>query len=708
MVPKPMESHSTRWTFFRCLFITVLMLPLLFRASGAAAELSQAELAELVAPTYQLGEPLGTGGVWTIKTREGEPAGYVFESLPMAPIPGFAGKPMNLLIMLDGEGRFIDVTILTQDEPIFISGLGQEPFEAFLEQYRDLSVFDSITLGTANRAAQGAGSTHVYLDGITMATASVRIANESVLAAALQVSRERMKGLEPVRVSLPRRDYVEALDWKTLVAEGIAHPLKVSNRELQDAFAGSDWENDDPEAAADPDGTYLDFWLIDIGPPSVARAVLSAETVEAIEKSLGPHEEPILVLANGRHRLVDDDFVRNTEPNRIAGVQGAFPVAFRDADLKTTLASGMPAFEQAMILRADTRLGFDPASPWTLIVRVIREQDQGVFGPEPGVRDFEIAYQAPKRFFDVPVEAKNTPPWLAAVQDRAIDLVVLGVFLALLVWLLAGRMTWLARHPRYRLIRLGMLAFTLVFVGWWAQGQLSIVTPLGIVNSIVEGRSLVFLLYEPFILVIWGVTLMSLVIWGRGLFCGWLCPYGALQEFAYVAGRKLRLPKIRVHPWDDRRLKRVKYILLALLVGASFASPVAADYLVELEPFKTAITLMFDRGPPFVVYAVFWLVLGAFLFKGFCRYVCPLGAVLAIVGKFRRLDWIVRRPECGSPCQFCKAKCEYGAIEPDGRIDYDECFQCLDCVTIIETPRLCVPERLALKKRERRVAEAAQ
>jgi polyferredoxin len=86
------------------------------------------------------------------------------------------------------------------------------------------------------------------------------------------------------------------------------------------------------------------------------------------------------------------------------------------------------------------------------------------------------------------------------------------------------------------------------------------------------------------------------------------------------------------------------------------------------------------------------------MFKAFCRFVCPLGAALALAGKVRRLDWITRRTECGSPCQFCRARCEYGAIEPTGKIDYDECFQCLDCVTIIEDPKLCIPERLASKK----------
>jgi len=697
---------STPGRILHCICAAFIALSLACKAQGAAAAMSEGEIGDMVMPPYQLGEPAGLDGVWTIETSGGELAGYVFESKPLAPIPGFSGDPINLLITIDRDGRFLDVTILEQNEPIFVSGLGPGPFHDFVQQYRGLSIGDSITVSSGQRPGGDSGSAHAYVDGITKATASVRIANETILAAALAVARERMQGIARRVAARPLPDHDEALDWAALVDQGIAQPLRLSNKDVQKTFEGSIWEDDDPGAETDPKGLYLDLWVVDIGPPSVARAVLSPETIAEVDRTMSSHEEPILVLANGRHRLVSENFIRNSEPDRITAAQDSLPVALRDADVEIKFVAGFPDFEQAMVLRADTRLGFDPASPWTLVIRALREH--GTFRPEHGVRDYEVKYQAPARFFDVPVEVKNTPPWLAALQDRATDIAVLLAFLAVLLWLLAGRMTWLARHPYYRPIRLSMLAFMVVFVGFWAQGQLSIVTPVGIISSIVDGRSLVFLLYEPFILILWAVTLVSLIVWGRGLFCGWLCPYGALQEFAYAAGRKLGLPKIRVHPWDDRRLKRVKYILLALLITASFTSTVAADYLVELEPFKTAITLMFDRGPPFVVYAAFWLVLGAFLFKGFCRYVCPLGAVLAIIGRFRRLDWITRRSECGSPCQFCKAKCEYGAIEQGGGIDYNECFQCLDCVTIIETPNLCVPERLALKKRERRLASAAQ
>jgi NosR/NirI family nitrous oxide reductase transcriptional regulator len=98
-----------------------------------------------------------------------------------------------------------------------------------------------------------------------------------------------------------------------------------------------------------------------------------------------------------------------------------------------------------------------------------------------------------------------------------------------------------------------------------------------------------------------------------------------------------------------------------------------------------------------VVHAGVWLVLGLFLFKGFCRYVCPLGAVMALGGLLRGRDWIERRAECGSPCQLCKVRCRYGAIKATGKIDYSECFQCLDCVQIIDDPKQCVPRILAAR-----------
>ncbi|MEL6680774.1 MAG: 4Fe-4S binding protein, partial [Pseudomonadota bacterium] len=210
-----------------------------------------------------------------------------------------------------------------------------------------------------------------------------------------------------------------------------------------------------------------------------------------------------------------------------------------------------------------------------------------------------------------------------------------------------------------------------------------------------------YVVYAAFSLLIWAVVIVGFVLWGRGLFCGWLCPFGALQEFAHHVGKLLRLPQIEPSALWDARLKYLKYVLLGGLVATVFIAPGEVDTVAEVEPFKTAITVFFVRDWYYVVYAAFWLVLGLFLFKGFCRYVCPLGAVMAIGGALRGRDWIARREACGSPCQLCKVRCKYQAIAPSGKVQYSECFQCLDCVTIHDSPAQCVPLILASKKKAR-------
>jgi NosR/NirI family transcriptional regulator, nitrous oxide reductase regulator len=91
------------------------------------------------------------------------------------------------------------------------------------------------------------------------------------------------------------------------------------------------------------------------------------------------------------------------------------------------------------------------------------------------------------------------------------------------------------------------------------------------------------------------------------------------------------------------------------------------------------------------------LLLNMVVYKSFCRYLCPLGAGMAILGRLRLQNWLPRRAECGQPCQRCSNDCRYQAIEKTGEIDYVECFQCLDCVAIEQSPELCVPRILENK-----------
>lgn len=676
-----------------------MLASLVAMASGAAAGadglLDREALAPLIQPPLRLGEQTGRPGVWTVVDAAGQQAGFAFQTAALAPLPGFSGAPIDMLVTMDGEGGFLDARILSQNEPVFVSGLGVEPFHAFVRQYRGRSVGDSIVVGAADGSSGGATSTNFWLDGVAKATASVRIANETVLAAALEVARTHMAGATRAPAAEPDLAHDEALDWAALVAQGIARRLSLTNADLDAAFAGSLWARGDPEAAADPQGLYLDLWAVDLGPPAIARAALDARGLAALAalRAVAPHDEPILLLANGRHAILGSDHVRNTPPDALSAAQGGFPVALRDADLEFGLAPGVPDFEQAALLRADRRLGLDPAAPWTLSVRAQRAH--GMFMPELGHRDLALGMTTPARFYLRPQGGAPRPAWLEALSARALDVAGAALFAGAMLWMMARRMKWLAARRAYPAIRLAVLAAVVGFIGWHGQAQLSIVTPLAAMRAVAEGGSLAFLAYDPVSAVIWVATLLSLPLWGRGFFCGWLCPYGAMQEASHALGRRAGLRTRRVPVWLDQRLKGVKYAILAVLTGAALAAPTLADALVEVEPFKTAVTTMFLREVPYVVYALGWLGLSVVVFKAFCRYVCPLGALMALLGRVRRLDWIARRAECGAPCRLCEARCAYGAIGRSGGIDYAECFQCLDCVTIHNDPKTCVPLVLA-------------
>lgn len=687
-----------------CLLGLCAIVSLISASSSVHAEtLPRDAIAARIAPPMELGEPLNDDGLWELLNSGGALAGYVLETEPVAPLPGFSGAPINILVVLDLQGTFLDVQLISHNEPIFVSGLGQAPFHAFFEQYRGHSISDSLVVGSPYGDG-GEGSALVYLDGVTKATASIRIAHESLLAAALKVAREQMQGVSTGPPAYPRMDYDEDLTWSDLVAQGIATRLVVSNREVQAQFDGTRWEYDDPEATEYPDETYLDLWVVDIGPPSVARAVLSEGAFGELQNFLRISEtdEPILVVEIARHGLITEDFVRNTAPDLISAEQSGFPVALRDADIFVQLADDVPEEIRngtALILRTDRRLGFDPAADWTLRIKANRKH--GVFQPEVGSVTLETTLAAPERFFARPEVVKPLPPWRAAIRERQTDLIILGVFLAGLFAALSVGMNRLAAHRHYTPIRIGVLAFVTGFIGWWGQGQLSIATPLGVMRTAFEGGSLAFLLYDPFSLLLWAATIVGFVLWGRGLFCGWLCPFGALQEFAAHLGRLLHIPQIEPNvAWDDR-LKWIKYVVLAALVAILVTAPARLDKAIEVEPFKTAITTFFLREWYYVAYAVGLLLLSMTLFKGFCRYVCPLGAVMAIGGLVRGRDWIARRAECGSPCQLCRVKCPYGSIAKSGEIQYSECFGCLDCVTIHDDPKTCVPLVLATKNRRK-------
>ncbi len=268
----------------------------------------------------------------------------------------------------------------------------------------------------------------------------------------------------------------------------------------------------------------------------------------------------------------------------------------------------------------------------------------------------------------------------------------------------------LVRHRTLMLyVRDGFLLSTLFFIGWYSLAQLSVVNVFTFLHAAMHGFRWDSFLIDPLMFMLWGYVAVALILWGRGVYCGWLCPFGALQELSYQVARKLRIPSVEFPQLVHERLWAIKYIVLIGLFGISMGSLETAVKYSEIEPFKTTLVLHFQREWWFVAYALGLILMGLFIRKFFCRYLCPLGAALTFPAKFHIFDWLRRHRECGRPCQTCATECEVRAIRRDGQINENECHYCMDCQATYWNTLKCPPlvERRKRRERAARLREAS-
>jgi polyferredoxin len=303
--------------------------------------------------------------------------------------------------------------------------------------------------------------------------------------------------------------------------------------------------------------------------------------------------------------------------------------------------------------------------------------------------------------------AGDEPVWAAVWHERRMRVGVLIAGLAALTVVLFFQ-DWFVRRPAlFARVRMGFLLFTLFFLGWYGLAQLSVVNVLTFTHAAMRDFRWQDFLMDPLLFVLWTFVAVTLLLWGRGVYCGWLCPFGALQELSFRLARWLRLPHFEIPAMVHERLWAVKYIVLVVLFGLSLQSLTQAQLAAEVEPFKTVFTLHFDREWYFGLYAAALVAVGLFNRKFFCKYLCALGAALTFPARFRIFDWLHRHRECGRPCQICAAECEVQAIKKNGEINANECHYCLDCQLSYWNDRKC-PPMVERRKRRERSALAAQ
>ena len=689
-------SSRRRSAGFRCAaaLAAVLLVLCSLPQRSFAGTMTRASLELLFPAPLMLGDKNPSLAAWPIFRRDaGGPqlVGHVFETVDIEPTAGYGGKPINLLVATDVQGNFLDVRLLSQREPIFQSDKGNAQLAAFAAQYKGLTVRHDVQVGSAKGATLRTDN-RAIINGVTAGTVTALAIDRSVMQSASRVALARLD--EPTAAAAgqtpaaARGERFVPNGWNELSQAGLVRRIERSNRELETRFAGTAGAGRDAVAMLQPQGMAIDVWFGLASLPQVGRNLLDVATWERVRALRDGGELVFLVFENGRLALGGPGLraVLHQGKRRVE----LLPVDGAPAGLRLSPPRAGSGQATARLWRSVGAQPLDAAQALALELQVVRD------GGGATAQRAETSFTQPYGLAELKAWLPETPPsaWSAlkaALAQRAAELAVLALGLTLLVVLLV-RQRWVAASTRrLSVVRVAYLVFTLVFIGWVAQGQLTIVTLTSLIEATFAGQGLAFLLADPVTVLLWAFVLVTLVVWGRGTFCGWLCPFGAMQELLSLLTQRLGFRPVRVRRRLDAALKWVKYGVLAVLVGGAGMAAAWTESAVEIEPFKTAISLGFDRAWPFVAWALACTLLSVFVFRGYCRYVCPLGAALALLGRIRLFAWIPRRKECGTPCQSCRHHCHYEAIAPTGDIDYTECFQCLDCVEIHDDAKRCLP-----------------
>ena len=207
------------------------------------------------------------------------------------------------------------------------------------------------------------------------------------------------------------------------------------------------------------------------------------------------------------------------------------------------------------------------------------------------------------------------------------------------------------------------------------------------------------ILFEPIFVILSSFVIITTLIWGRGIFCGWICPFGTIQDMIYKFKSFFKFITFEVPNNLHNKLIYTKYIILsAIVISAIYTS--GNNLLLEFEPFKTIIENKFNTSTILILWSLVLLSFVFFIERGFCRYLCPTGAALSLTSQFQVINWLTSIKANGSKDSLAFApRCPTKAIKSDGSINEKECILCLSCQIVYNDKNLSKRNKSSIRKK---------
>ena len=247
--------------------------------------------------------------------------------------------------------------------------------------------------------------------------------------------------------------------------------------------------------------------------------------------------------------------------------------------------------------------------------------------------------------FDLPDFADYQRPHTTTPPPRLVDYEFLDVMVLVSALSLAS---YLALKHRSRKGIFLLMIFSLGYFGFYREGC---VCPIGAIQNITLALFDSSYALPYVVLVFFLLPLIFTLLFGRS-FCGAVCPLGAIQDVVL-------LKPLTVPSWLQQSLGLLAYVYLGAAV--LFAATGSAFIICEYDPFVSFFRLSGNLN--MLVLGFSFLVIGMFVGRPYCRFLCPYGAILRLLSRFPLWRITITPAECVQ-CRLCEDSCPFGAIEP--------------------------------------------
>jgi NosR/NirI family transcriptional regulator, nitrous oxide reductase regulator len=481
--------------------------------------------------------------------QAGDTVAYAFLTSDFVGTTGYSGKPIHVVAGIDTDAVLTGVKLVKHSEPIVLIGIPNSKMVKLTESYTGLDL----------KAEAATGGEAHDLDIISGATVTIMIIDDSLVRGGIKVARALgLGGLSPNLATGPSRavdmDRREISDWHSMAGDGSTRRMTLDIGQINAAFAATgDQRAIRRRERGAADATYIDMHVALISVPSIGLSLLGEAEYQNLTDWLEEGEEAILVLGRGVYSFKGSGYVRGGIFDRIQLIQGDNSVRFFDKQqrrLGALATPDSPSFSELDIFKIPANSEFNPAEPFRL--QLLAQRVVGAI--DKTFLTFDLGYKLPEQYLlplAAPVvvdsatdeAAAKSALWQRIWRDKQVEIAILGVMLLVLTGVFFFQFQATMNARVFYWFRIGYLSFTLVFLGWYANAQLSVVNLMALAGSLRSGFTWDAFLMDPLVFIQWFAIAAALLFWGRGAYCGWLCPFGALQELTNKLARALKVPQ---------------------------------------------------------------------------------------------------------------------------------------------------------------------